>query len=422
MNAPARASYRRGACPGLSAPMQTGDGLLLRLMPAGTIGLEEMAGLCAAARQHGNGVIEITARGSIQIRGLAVVSAAPFADAVARLGIATHDGVPVITDSLAGLDPDAVIDADALAAKIRGALAAQGLVSRLSPKVCVTIDGDGALHLDALSADVRLRAAASPDGIRLHVAIGGDAATAVAVGAIASARAVEMVAQLLDLIAAHGRDARARDIVRRHGVGAFRAAAGNPWIDPPPPATRPAAEPVGTHKLRAGQVAVGIGFAFGHTDASALESLLAAATSAGAHGLRAAAGRVLLVVGLRPDGVAPLIAAAGKLGFITDPGDPRRRVVACAGAPICGSGEIPARALGPQVAQAAAGLIGAGEVIHISGCAKGCAHRGAAALTAVGRAGQCDLLVDGAPAGSVAIETLPQDIARLARQRGVRHG
>jgi precorrin-3B synthase len=420
MKAPARASYRRGACPGLSAPMQTGDGLLVRLMPAGTIGLDQMAGLCAAARQLGNGIIEITGRGSIQMRGLAEASASTFADAVARLGIAAHDGMPVITDPLAGLDSEETINATALAAALRRALAAQSFA--LSPKVSVAIDGGGALHLDALGADVRLRAEAAIDGARLHVAIGGDAATAVALGAVMPARAVETVARLLDVIAAHGRDARARDILRREGVGAFRAADGDRWIDASLPPSRPASEPVGTHKLRAGQAAVGIGLAFGHTDASALESLLDAATSAGADGLRPTPGRVLLIVGLRPDGVAPLVAAAKKLGFITDPDDPRRRVVACAGAPICGSGEIPARALGRQVAQTAAGLIGAGEVVHISGCPKGCAHRGAAALAAVGRAGQCDLLVDGAAAGSVAIDDLPHAIARLARQRSMSYG
>jgi precorrin-3B synthase len=399
--------------------MQTGDGLLVRLMAAGTIGLQQMAGLCAAARQHGNGVIEITARGSIQIRGLAAASAPAFAGAVARLGIAAHDGLPVITNPLAGLDPDETIDATALAAALRRALAAQSLV--LSPKVSVAIDGGGALHLDALGADIRLRAEAAPDGIRLHVGIGGDAATAIALGPVAPARAVETVARLLGVIAAQGRDARARDILRRQGVGAFRAA-GDQWIETPLPVRRPAAEPVGTHKLRAGQAAVGIGFAFGHTDAAALESLLDAAASAGAHGLGPAPGRALLVIGLRPDGLAPLHAAAEKLGFITDREDPRRRVIACAGAPICGSGEIPARALGPHVARAAAGLIGAGEVIHISGCPKGCAHRGPAALAAVGHAGQCDLLVDGAAAGSVTIDTLPHAIARLARQRGMSHG
>jgi precorrin-3B synthase len=255
----------------------------------------------------------------------------------------------------------------------------------------------------------------------LHVAVGGDAATAVALGAVAPEHAIETVARLLGVIAAQGRDARAPDILHHQGVEAFRAA-GDRWIDAPAPALRPAAEPVGIHTLRAGPVAVGVGFAFGHADAPTLQKLVDAATSAGAQGARPAPGRAILLVGLRRDRVAALVAAAEALGFIADPNDMRRRVVACAGAPICGRGEIPARALGPRVAQAAAGLIGAREVIHISGCAKSCAHPGPAALAAVGRAGQCDLLVDGVPAGSVAADALPRDIARLARQRGVSHG
>ena len=74
--------HRRGACPGLSAPMPTGDGLLVRLRPIGTVSLAAFKALCAAARQYGNGVVEITARGSIQVRGLSAASAPHFADAV----------------------------------------------------------------------------------------------------------------------------------------------------------------------------------------------------------------------------------------------------------------------------------------------------------------------------------------------------
>ena len=77
---------RRGACPGLSVPMPTGDGLLVRLLPIGTIPLDAFTALCAAARSHGNGVIEITARGSIQVRGLTAASAPRFADTIATLG------------------------------------------------------------------------------------------------------------------------------------------------------------------------------------------------------------------------------------------------------------------------------------------------------------------------------------------------
>src|SRR5436305_1972337 len=126
MNAPRQAamaaSMRRGACPGLSAPMATGDGLLARLTPSGsTIALDAFAGLCAAARTHGNGVIEITSRGSIQVRGLSVASAPLFAADVESLRIEASDGIPVVTDPLAGLTGTDIFDAHALAVALRKA-------------------------------------------------------------------------------------------------------------------------------------------------------------------------------------------------------------------------------------------------------------------------------------------------------------
>jgi len=46
--------------------MATGDGLLARIRPTGeTISCAAFAALCAAARSCGNGVIEITSRGSV---------------------------------------------------------------------------------------------------------------------------------------------------------------------------------------------------------------------------------------------------------------------------------------------------------------------------------------------------------------------
>ncbi|MBV1698591.1 MAG: precorrin-3B synthase, partial [Hyphomicrobiales bacterium] len=91
-------SRRRGACPGLSAPMPTGDGLLVRLQTTGIISLAAFVALCAAARRDGNGVVEVTGRGSIQIRGLSVETASQFADSVAALAIAATDGVSVLAN------------------------------------------------------------------------------------------------------------------------------------------------------------------------------------------------------------------------------------------------------------------------------------------------------------------------------------
>jgi len=72
-------TFVRGACPRLAAPMETGDGLLARIAPSGPMTIDAFAGLCAAAEIHGNGLMEVTARGSVQVRGLSPVSAPLFA-------------------------------------------------------------------------------------------------------------------------------------------------------------------------------------------------------------------------------------------------------------------------------------------------------------------------------------------------------
>ena len=412
-------SRRRGACPGLTAPMQTGDGLLVRLTGTGsTIGLDAAAALCAAARRHGNGIVEITARGSIQIRGLTPASAPAFADAVAALGIAVGDGIPILTDPLAGLAPMPAIDAPGIAGALRQRLAATSFAARLGPKVSVVIDGGSALHLDDLRADIRLRAGSGHAG--WHVGLGGDAASATPLGSVAPADAVEAAARLVETLAQHGPQARARDIVEHHGSGAFTLAVADLLIEAPSPAMRPRSEAIGTHQLRDGRIGLGIGLAFGHTDAAALGTLIERSGRAGASGLRTAPGRALIVIGLAADDTPTLAADAEGLGFITRRDDPRRYVVACAGAPICAAAEIPARALGPLISSAAAPILDGSLTIHVSGCPKGCAHPGASALTLVGGPNGCGLVVDGSareqPRATIAAAALPSGLARIAQE------
>jgi precorrin-3B synthase len=409
---------RRGGCPGLTAPMQTGDGLLVRLLSGATIGLDAAAALCAAARRHGNGIIEITARGSIQIRGLTAASAPAFAEAVAALRIDAGDGVPILTDPLAGLEPHQTIDALGLAAALRQRLAASSsFAAMLGPKVSVVIDAGTNLHLDAMRADIRLRACSAG----WHVGLGGDAASATPIGAVAPADALELVARLLETMAHHGPQARAHDLIRRHGPDEFRAVVAERLIDTAGPAPRPRSEPIGTHPLRDERLGLGIGLAFGHTDANACENLIEAARRAGALGLRTAPGRALLIIGVTSETAPALAARAESLGFITQRDDPRRNVVACAGAPICASAEIPARALAPLISNAAAGLLDGSLTVHLSGCPKGCAHPGTSALTIVGAPnGCCGLVVDGRardqPAATTAAAAVTSALKRIARE------
>jgi precorrin-3B synthase len=414
MNAP----MRRGACPGLSAPMATGDGLLARLTPAGsTISLSAFAGLCAAARRHGNGIIEITSRGSIQIRGLNTASAPGFAADVAALGIPASDGIPVMPDPLSGLDCDSVLDAESFAVDLRQVLAKTSSASRLSAKLSIVVDGGGSLHLDDLSTDIRLRAVYVDRQSCFHVALGGAASTAISLGSIQSNLATACVVRLIDVLAAAAPHARMRDAIETAGLDAFSSAVADVIDDAFAPARRIIADPIGVHSLRSGEVAIGVAPPFGHSEAEMLQSLIDMASRAGASGLRTAPKRALLLVGVSPDAAHDVVAAARAMGFIVDADDPRRRVIACAGAPRCSSGQIPARALAPAIAQAVS-VSNAPGIIHVSGCIKGCAHPAAASMTIVGRNGSCEIYRGDQRLDTVTVDALPGRVCQLHSHGG----
>jgi precorrin-3B synthase len=405
-------SQRRGACPGLSVPMATGDGLLVRFIPSAPIPLAAFATFCVAARQHGNGTLEVTARGSLQVRGLTAQSAPLFASAVAALGIEAAEVVPVIASPLAD-DPDALINADALAVDLRRALARAQLA--LAPKVSVVVDDGGRLHLDTLAADIRLRAVPS-EPRRLLVGMGGNGASTAWLGTIAPERAPDTVVPIMKAIAAHGGAARAIDVLRR-GTGAFAATAeylGEAAAPPP----RPPAEPLGLHPLRDGRFALGVAPAFGQAKVETLAELARIAAEQGADSVRPAPGRVLLFERVAAAQSNALADAAENLGFVTRPDDPRRRIAACPGAPACASGAIAARALAAALVPTLAPQLARGSLsrvdriaIHISGCAKGCAHPAPALLTLVGTARGCGIICNGT-ARAVPIQYV--DLAELA--------
>ena len=426
---------RRGVCPGLSRPLPTGDGLLVRILPTGTIALDAFAALCAAARAYGNGIIEITARGSIQVRGLSAHSAPQFAAEIAALGIAAEDGVPILCNPLAGLDAAEIFDAAALAAALRRAVAQQSLAGRLDAKVSVVIDGGAPLNLARIAADIRVCAQLRNGQPILRLAVRGDDRNALELGVIAPDDAVKAVSGLLLVLAK--RSARARDIIAAEGLACFEDALafahrgavarrdreGAKSVEANS-APRRRSDAIGLHALRDGSLACGVGLAFGHAEASTLEKLANVAAASGAHGLRTAPNRSLLAIGLTKEVASYFLAAAAELGFVTRADDPRRHVIACAGAPLCASAYIAARAIAPDIAAAAAPYLSDGSTIHISGCAKGCAHPGAAPVTVVGTPGDCALVANGsardAAFAAAPLHELPDVIADHLREcRGI---
>jgi precorrin-3B synthase len=387
----------RGACPSLPAPMETGDGLLVRLIVNAPIPLDGFIGLCDAARTHGNGTIEVSARGSLQVRGLTPLSAPRFAAALAEINIEINDGVPVLADPLPG-DPASLIDANDLAAQLRAAIAEARLM--LAPKVSLVVDGGGSIDLDAIAADIRLRAIMSAAGPKFELALAGDAVTAAPIATISKEDAISEVLALLEAIAARGADARASDLVKARG----RPRAAHPQSK--------RAHLIGRHLLNNNVFALGLGLAFGHADADALITLARIAKENGARWVRPAPGRALLFGPLGASEAEAMRVAAERLDFIVEASDPRRRIAACPGAPFCAHGLIASRVLAAELA-AHVSLSGDGIAVHVSGCAKGCAHPKAAPVTIVGAEQGCGIVRNGSARDEPAEYADPTDHAAL---------
>ena len=366
--------------------MQTGDGLLARLTAQTPISVPAFITLCEASEREGNGIVEVTQRGSIQIRGLTPSSAPRFANRVVSLGLGDETRPSLLQPPLLGIDATAAVDLQPLIAELQLALSNRADVDALGPKVSVLIDGDGELHLDAVPADIRLRASTTDE---VHVAIGGNAHDAVSLGWIKANQAAAIVDELLMHIAQVGPEARGKHLVDTVGVYRLSVRLDSSVTAP---AQRPPAEPIRLHRLKSEQVALGMAPAFGHASSAALQRVLRAAVDLGVTHIQPAPGRALLFIELSSTSAHELAAVATAEGFIVTPSDSRRHVFACAGSPACNSAAFSTRDLAPAVAIAAREWLDRSTTIHLSGCSKGCAHPTAATLTL---AGPDHLILDG---------------------------
>lgn len=398
---------RRGACPSLREPMQTGDGLLVRLRPVGgVISPSQLGAIAELAARFGNGQIEITARGNVQVRGLRAEGVAEFARAVEAV-VAIETGLVIETSALAGLDPREIADPRPLAEAIRGAVAGGALEAALGPKVTVVVDGGGTAGCGELSADIRLTAVGAAAAPTWALEVGGNA-----IGLLGAEDAAGAAWAVLSLIAELGPGGRGRDL----DAGAMRQALA-PLIvaqaQPLPPAP-PAQDRI---ELTDGRVGVAVGLAFGAASAAALTGLVEAAQVAGIVEFHLAPQHRLIAICATEADAGQFQQTTGAMGFIAATADPRRAISACIGSEGCASGAIAARRVAEGLAQAEPGFFDGSFALHVSGCGKGCAHPGPALLTLVGNATGVDVIVGGsaksAPALHMAGDAVPL-VLRLA--------
>lgn len=342
----------KGWCPGALRPMPSGDGLVVRIRPhGGRLDGKQASGVAELAKRFGNGLIDVTSRANLQIRGVNDESYAPLIEGLSRLHL---------------LDPDPESEARrnilvtpfwtegdeicSLVAELERALATDS--RGLPTKFGFAVDGGPQRALAYASADVRIER-----GIAGELIVRADGSEHGC--RVTRAEAVKIALALSEWFVASGGAKGGRGRMAAHiGAGAKLPDALRGDIKPSRmlAAPRPGLYPHGAM----------VGAAFGQLTHAALNRLAECA-----QGLRMTPWRMILAEGLHE---MPRCE-----GLVTQADDPALRVVACSGAPACREAHADTRTL----ATALAPHIAADARLHVSGCAKGCAHPGTASITLV---------------------------------------
>lgn len=340
----------KGWCPGALRPMESGDGLIVRVRPwNGALTPVQARGIADGARQHGNGLIDLTRRANLQLRGVSPATLAPLQATLDRLGLLDRDpGAETRRNVMVG--PFAGTAARALATQLTQAIVADSGLKGLPPKFGWLVD-DGAFPtlLDQRS-DIALCLLA--DGVAVRAGRSW-------LGVVDRARAVEAALGL-----ATG---------RRPSLAPLPAP---PSCRPPPP---------------------GMAVPFGRLTWEQLRGTADLADAAESNEVRVAPWRSLYIDGPMAD--------AAALGLIVDPDDPLLRIDACPGAPACRSSTVDTRRVARRLAHK--GLDG---TVHVSGCAKGCARSAAADLVLVGMEGRYGVIRNGTPHDTVLYTMMPDEL------------
>ena len=384
-------------CPGIHVLAEMRDGLLARIrVPGGEIEAHALRRLAEAAREFGDGTLEITNRANLQLRGLRLEQAEAFREAVAAAGLAP--AVPaadrlrnIIATPLRGLAPE-VLDVSPMVAELDAALQSRPAFRPLSPKFSFALDGGGAWGVLGIGHDIGVGAErrATPT-LRLSLA---SVPTCHGVAPERGADALLAAATL----AASAPDGRMCSLVAPNGPGAvlrrIEHALGTAFERLPPPEPAEAAAPAhgALRQIRDDRVVLVLGLVSQRIEAEAVTGLANLAERFGAGAVRLAPEQAVLVPHVDAAASDRALAAARDLGFLTEPASARLRIVACSGARGCERGRADTRADAASLRRALDGALPHPVTVHVSGCAKGCAHPRPADILLLARAdGRYDL-------------------------------
>lgn len=367
--------------------MESGDGLLLRVRPRrGRILAAQLQGLAAAAAAHGNGIVELTRRASLQLRGVTPSSLPDLQAELVRLELAesslgAEQRPSLLVCPLEGLDPRSVPllspALEGLVAELEHLLAVPALVQGLSEKFLVVLSG-GSDVFAGIEADLSIELCpAAPELARLSVGGGG---AELSLGTCRTRDVPLALERLLSLLGAtEGARARMRQLLSARGVSPLRAELSSLWLRGAPRFARFSVPPLGYQPAPRNWFCFQL--PFGSAPAAAWQVIARLARDSGSGEVRLLPGRRVLLPGVTAAARAALEQRAREQHFIVERPAPWLELVACSGAPACRSASGDTRGLALELAPLVRARLRSGATLHVSGCEKGCAWGGPADIT-----------------------------------------
>ncbi|WP_313594877.1 precorrin-3B synthase [Pseudomonas oryzihabitans] len=398
MNPPSPSALvpRPSACPGLLRIVPARDGGLCRVkLPGGRLTAGQARAIAAASARWASGVLELTNRANLQLRGVRQDGAAALVAELQAAGLgpadpAADDVRNLLLSPSAGRDPQQLRDVRPLAAELLALLEGDRRLHGLSAKFALQLDGGEALARLDHPHDVWLSARA--EGYVLGLA---GTPLDIPVGLIAPGQEVATVARLLHrfLDLAGPEQHRMRQLLAQRPLAELLADLDLDLLPVPPSLRAPAdaALRLGSHQQRqTGFNWVGAQPALGRLPAKSLATVADLAEHHGNGDLHLTPWQGLLLPDVPVDQAAELLAALATLELITDPAAPLARLVACTGSQGCAKGRADTKGDALRLAE----RLPAGVEVHLSGCPRSCALAGQAPHTLLAMApGRYDLFV-----------------------------
>jgi precorrin-3B synthase len=378
---------------------QAEDGGLARIrIPGGALTRQTLLALPSWARELGNGRLELTSRGNVQLRGLA-----PGAERELSVRLAAHGLLPspehdkarnVLASPLSGRDGVGAMDVRPLLRELDRRLCADPALAQLSGRFLFALD-DGRGDVAGLNADlavlalprqqVALLLAGRDTGLRLP-------ARSAVTGLLASAsgflrrRAEARVWRIAQLPGGPGElvDELRAELVA--GCGG--------WTGPPVSVPeRDPIGPVGRIEQTDGRVALAVSVPLGELTLGRCQVIASLAE----RDVLLTPWRGVVLPDLAPPSTAPAQRRLAGAGLVLDPHAPALGVSACTGRPGCAKALADVRADASVAAGHAAGTVaerfpvGDGSSVllpvHWSGCSRRCGRPSGSAVDVVAQEG-----------------------------------